>query len=242
MDEPDNLSNLEPVEAVDPPPVPAGHDEPPLPQDALSEPEPFIPVQPEPAYWPAQAVQLALPAGAVEVDGETWVPAGFWPRTGAFLLDMLLLLVISQIAVTVTGVRVPDFQQMLALCSKSLGLALNGGGLSSQASGALQQAEQALQFASWLNIAVCAAYFTVMHSIAGATLGKLALGLRVLRRDGRPLGLGWAFLRYLGYLLLAKLVYSAWMIPIDNERRTLYDIVLTTNVYRKHAVQKLFRV
>lgn len=235
MDDPFSLRQPDPADNDELQPAHVATDELAAVPDIQSQPDPIYPVQHEAAYWPAPPATPAAPAGVVQVDGVQWTPAGFWPRTGAFLLDMLILLVISQILVAVTGVRVPDFQQMLALLAKSLGVAMSGAGQANQASGALEQAEKAVQFASGLNIAVCAAYFTVMHGIAGATLGKLALGLRVMRRDGRPLGLSWAFLRYLGYLLLAKLAYSAWMIPLDNERRTLYDIVLTTNVYRKRT-------
>ena len=32
---------------------------------------------------------------------------------------------------------------------------------------------------------------------------------------------------------VAKLVYTAWLIPFNAERRTLYDMVLGTNVFRQ---------
>ncbi len=35
----------------------------------------------------------------------------------------------------------------------------------------------------------------------GATPGKMALGLQVVREDGSPLGLGACFLRYVGYIV-----------------------------------------
>lgn len=235
MDEPFSVDPQEPFNAGEQMPVQAGCQTFAEPAEILPTTDPPSPVQPTTADWPVLSARPYLSAGAVCVDGVIWLPAGFWPRTGAFLLDMLILLVISQMVVAVTGVRVPDFQQLLDVLTKAFGLALSGTGLSSQTSIALDQAEKAMQFSGEVNLAVCAAYFTVMHGIAGTTLGKLALGLRVMRRNGKQLGLGWAFLRYLGYFLLAKFVYSAWMIPLDTERRTLYDIALTTNVFRRRT-------
>jgi uncharacterized RDD family membrane protein YckC len=96
-----------------------------------------------------------------------------------------------------------------------------------------QELLRPLYLAGWLNVLMCGAYFTVFHGLVGATLGKLALGIRVLRRDGSPLGVGWAFLRYLGYFIVARLAYTAWLIPFNAEQRTLYDMVLGTNVFRQ---------
>ena len=79
---------------------------------------------------------------------------------------------------------------------------------------------------------MCACYFSLFHGLLGQSLGKLCVGIRVLRKDGTALGLGWASLRYLGYFLSAKLLYTAWMVPLDTERRTLYDLALGTNVYK----------
>ena len=84
----------------------------------------------------------------------------------------------------------------------------------------------------WLNVLVCAAYYTVFNGMLGATLGKAVVGLRVLRRDGRPLGIPLAFLRYVAYLIVAKLFYGAFTMPFDRERRALHDFAAGTNVYR----------
>jgi uncharacterized RDD family membrane protein YckC len=89
-----------------------------------------------------------------------------------------------------------------------------------------------VQLAGWLNVAMCLCYFTLFHWLAAGTLGKLSLNLRVLRTDGRPLSLGWSLLRYLGYLLVAKLAYTGWLIPFTPRKQTLYDIVLRTNVFK----------
>jgi hypothetical protein len=93
--------------------------------------------------------------------------------------------------------------------------------------------ERPVRFKGWLNIAICASYFIVFHGLLGASVGKQILGLRVLRSDGRPIGLGGAFARYLGYLISAKMLYTVWWMYFNPEKRTLYDQLLRMNVYRQ---------
>src|SRR5439155_24189072 len=83
-----------------------------------------------------------------------------------------------------------------------------------------------------LGLAVCACYFVLFQGLAGTSCGKALYRLRVLRRDGRSLGLGLAALRYLVYLLDAKLLYGSFTIPFDPQRRALHDMVCGTNVFR----------
>jgi uncharacterized RDD family membrane protein YckC len=203
----------------------------------LFEPEP--PVQsaaPARAAWPSHGAARALYAGAspgeISVEGALWVPAGFWLRLGAFVIDFLLLVLLHALALRIAGVRAPSSEQMMDLLGK-LGTELLRGGAASGLTGQLKELEGQLRFYGWVNLALCASYFTVLHGMLGATLGKLALGLRVMRRNGQPLGLAWAFLRYLGYLVLAKLLYGVWTMPFSREKQTAYDIVLGTNVFRR---------
>ena len=203
----------------------------------LFEPEP--PAQsaaPAHAAWPSGGAARALYAGAspgeISVEGALWVPAGFWLRLGAFVIDFLLLVLLHALALRIAGVRAPSSKQTMDLLGK-LGTELLRGGAASGLTGQLKELEGQLRFYGWVNLALCASYFTVLHGMLGATLGKLALGLRVMRRNGAPLGLAWAFLRYVGYLVLAKLAYGAWTMPFSRERQTAYDIVLGTNVFRR---------
>jgi uncharacterized RDD family membrane protein YckC len=199
-----------------------------------------LPVEPAAdPHFPAQlplnyppAVGSLIP-GVLISDGVAWRPAGFWSRTAAFLLDCILLTLVTDIVILASGIALPDAQQMLALFRKLVSELVRSGALSSQATVLLEQARTASGFAAWINLAVCATYFTVMHGIAGTTLGKAACGLRLLRSDHKPLGIGWACLRYCAYFLAAKLAYTAWVMPFDRERRTLYDLLLKTNVYHK---------
>lgn len=77
----------------------------------------------------------------------------------------------------------------------------------------------------------------------GQTIGKQALGLRVVRVDGQPMTFGYAFLREalvknllvglvssatFGLAYLVDLLWPLW----DEERRALHDMVVRTRVVR----------
>jgi uncharacterized RDD family membrane protein YckC len=171
--------------------------------------------------------------GQLALDGMLYVPAGLWPRVGAFLLDAIVLGIVHAGIVALAGITQPSYHDTARVLEQVLRELLRGMTLSA---GTLQQLERLgrpAQLAGWLNVGLCAAYFTCFHGLVGASLGKLALGLRVLRGNGRPLGIGWALLRYACYFLLAKVAYSAWLVPFEPQRRTLYDLALGCNVYRR---------
>ena len=70
-------------------------------------------------------------------------------------------------------------------------------------------------------------YLAISWSASGRTIGNVLLGLRVLRGDGRPLGLLRALLRAL--LCLAVPIGLLW-IPFDRSRRSLHDLLFGTVV------------
>jgi uncharacterized RDD family membrane protein YckC len=74
-------------------------------------------------------------------------------------------------------------------------------------------------------------YFTFFYTFGGATVGKALLGLRVVRRDGRPLRAPQAALRSLAYGVSTLLLYAGFLyILVDDRRRGLHDIVSGTVV------------
>jgi uncharacterized RDD family membrane protein YckC len=74
-------------------------------------------------------------------------------------------------------------------------------------------------------------YFWVSLTITGRTPGKTVLGLRVVCRDGSPLGARRAFLRVLTFPL-AFLFFGLGFVGIliDRERRAIYDLIAGTIV------------
>ncbi len=74
-------------------------------------------------------------------------------------------------------------------------------------------------------------YFLALWVWRGQTVGKMAMVIKVVRRDGRPLGVGTALLRLVGYLFSTLLLFGGFlMIPFDQQRRALHDRLADTLV------------
>ena len=130
--------------------------------------------------------------------------ARFWPRAAAFLLDRVML----WIALLV--IRIP---------------ALFSGGAMTR--------DVLFRF-SWLDIlcwVLVTAYFVLLTALTGSTLGKKAMGLRVVTKEGGKvpfLTVLWreSFARYLsGILFIGYLLCAA-----DPENGTLHDRICDTRV------------
>jgi uncharacterized RDD family membrane protein YckC len=67
----------------------------------------------------------------------------------------------------------------------------------------------------------------------GATPGKMALNIKVVRANGKPIGYGLAFGRYFAYLLSSfTLSIGFLMAAFDKEKRSLHDRICGTRVIR----------
>ncbi len=80
------------------------------------------------------------------------------------------------------------------------------------------------------------AYFIVMEATTGATVGKLALGLRVVREDGAPIGWGGSIVCNLLRIIDGLFVYLVGAIIVWNSahRQRLGDKVAHTVVIKKN--------
>ncbi|MGA4958105.1 RDD family protein [Streptomyces lavendulocolor] len=74
----------------------------------------------------------------------------------------------------------------------------------------------------------------VKEGKTGQTIGKKALGICLLREaDGRPLGVGMAFVRKLAHFLDSVACYLGWLWPLwDEKKQTFADKVCSTAVYK----------
>jgi uncharacterized RDD family membrane protein YckC len=136
--------------------------------------------------------------------------AGFWIRFGAKFIDGLV--------VTVLGM----------IIGFGIGLVLGGGFDESGDPLAVNLVIQAV------NLIIPAIYGTYFIGRYGATLGKMACGIKVVRPDGGtisyPRALGRHFAEYLSGLILA---IGYIMAAFDSEKRTLHDRICSTRVVRK---------
>ncbi|MET7690106.1 RDD family protein [Streptomyces sp. NPDC005483] len=79
-----------------------------------------------------------------------------------------------------------------------------------------------------------AIYQLIIEGKNGQTLGKKALGIRLVREiDGQPIGVGMAFVRRLAHFLDSLACYLGWLWPAwDAKRQTFADKVCSTIVIR----------
>ena len=84
-----------------------------------------------------------------------------------------------------------------------------------------------------LRMVIAAAYEIFLTAQYGGTLGKLALGLRVITTGGDRLSLGLSTGRYFAQLLSAfTLTIGYIMAGIDDQKRALHDRICNTRVVR----------
>ena len=76
------------------------------------------------------------------------------------------------------------------------------------------------------------AYFLVNF---GATPGKMALGIKVIRVDGGPIQVGQAIGRYFAHMLSGIILYIGYMMAgWDDQKRALHDRLVDTRVIYKN--------
>ena len=88
-----------------------------------------------------------------------------------------------------------------------------------------------------LSYAIAIVYETVFLRYQGATLGKMALGLKVVRSDGESLGWGISVGRYFMYVVSGIILSIGYiMAGFDDEKRALHDRVCDTRVIYKRSL------
>lgn len=166
-------------------------------QPAASQPTPGAA---PPGYAPPAPGGPAAPAGAFP--GASPMPSmmymdyvAFWPRVGARLIDALLMGVLVFVIYSVTGVMgaitslfppkpgmTPDQFQFLM-------------------KPVIARIQSTNSFIGLLELV----YFIGMTSALGATLGKMAVGAKIVKENGSPIGVGIAIGRYLLQTIFAML-------------------------------------
>ena len=139
------------------------------------------------------------------------MPAGFGIRLAAYLLDALILGLVT------TVILVPVGLLAAMLAQRNQGAVI------------------ALSVAGWLLvIAVSLAYILIPWARSGATLGKKILSLKIVREDGvEPLGYGKAALRLLGYMISGMTLYIGFiMVAFTEGNKGLHDMIAGTRVLR----------
>jgi uncharacterized RDD family membrane protein YckC len=137
----------------------------------------------------------------------TFTYAGFWIRFVAALLDWVILFVAGMV------VQLP-FARMLQ--SRSIEVEL-----------------MALGAVYLIDMAIGATYEGLFVSRYGATPGKMALDLKVVRPDGGPISLGRAVGRYFAKIVSGIVLAIGYiMAGFDSQKRALHDMMCDTRVIK----------
>jgi uncharacterized RDD family membrane protein YckC len=169
------------------------------------------------AWQPLGVVRGMHPAAAV-AQGRRY--GGFWIRFVARIIDVILLGVINGI------VRLP---LMLMFGIGRMGMGGLGRGSGDVIFGPAMMG--VIGISTLIGLALGVAYEVYFLTAHGATPGKMALGLRVVRPDGGPispmLALGRHFALWLsGFILMIGYIMAAF----DPEKRALHDRICETRV------------
>jgi len=148
--------------------------------------------------------------------------AGFWIRAGAYVID-LIILGVAQGAVQMAFLSrtMRPMGQVQPNVSPEDALAAIGSMLGMVALSTL------------ISVAISSLYEGLFVARLAATPGKMAFGLRVVRLDGSPVGLGRAFGRYFAKMLSAIMLWIGFiLVAFDSEKRGLHDMICDTRVVR----------
>lgn len=140
------------------------------------------------------------------------VYGGFWIRFGAKFIDSLLIIAVNM----------------------AIGFVF---GFSAGMIGLIDDSGESLMIdilVQLMNIVVPALYATFFLGRYGATLGKMACGLKVVRPDGGPISYPRALGRYFAEILSGMILGIGYlMAAFDSEKRSLHDRICSTRVVRK---------
>jgi uncharacterized RDD family membrane protein YckC len=76
-------------------------------------------------------------------------------------------------------------------------------------------------------------YFLFLHAFSGKTIGKMIFGIKVIRKDGQPIGLWEALIRWLGYLISGFFIFIGFIWAIfDSRRQAWHDKLAETYVVK----------
>lgn len=144
--------------------------------------------------------------------------AGFWIRFVAVMIDGIILAVamgIVQFAVLGSFMSFPHFdpttrpEMVLAPLLGMIGVL------------------------TLVSIAISGTYESFFIYKYGATPGKMALSLRVVRPNGAPIDLGRAIGRYFAKMLSQIILYIGYiMAGFDAEKKALHDMICDTRVVK----------
>jgi len=171
---------------------------------------------------------------------------GFWIRAGAYLVDVFLLFLLWQFVLSPIFMKVAMNMFAETAMPAAMSFPQNSGTMSpaemdaamAQMQGTMNAMAGRMIFMAWIvnliGILVMGGYFVILEGGTGYTLGKKALGLRVVTPEGDLIGYLKAFARYVGKIISGFILCIGFiMAAFDDEKRTLHDRMVNSRVVRE---------
>ena len=144
----------------------------------------------------------------LQSENQTGKPAGFFSRLLAFIIDLVLITITSLATIGMVGLIIRFF--LRPFFDLNLDLA---------------------RYAPVVVSVLMVGYYLFFWALFGFTPGKFLLGLKIVRQDGRKLGLGRAIIRFIGYWISAIPLFLGFIwIIIDARRESWHDKLSDTHV------------
>ena len=142
-------------------------------------------------------------------------PAGFWIRGAALAIDLVVFALVQL--------------SFRALANAMLGPPVEG-------------ADSGQGVVMLFTLIFTAFYTITLHTVAGQTIGKSLVGVRVVGVDGAPLTAGPALLRYLAYFIsLIPLGFGYLVAGLRRDKRAVHDLIAGSRVERVPRERRLLR-
>ncbi len=143
--------------------------------------------------------------------------AGLVSRAIAFILDVIIIAVVVLAAMMLLEALVSFFT-------------LNGL-LGQRVAQSTLFRDISVAVMALIGVAIIVGYPVGFWVLFGQTPGKLLLGVRIARRDGQPMTIRRALLRYVGYWIsLIPLGLGFWWVLVDDQRQCWHDKLARTDV------------
>ena len=148
---------------------------------------------------------------------------GFWRRLYAFTVDKIILGFIGMI--------------LMVVGTAAFGLGISPYDMTADPEALMALGGKIFLLYQAITLLLDMAYFTYFHGTTGQTPGKRLLGLRVVEEAGGPIGLGTAFLRWVGYIVSAvpMLMGFLWA-GADRRKQGWHDKIAGTVVIDLYRV------
>lgn len=152
--------------------------------------------------------------------------AGFWLRFVAYIIDKILISVVQWMVILpvlgALGISIATMENMDYMSEEdAIGMVI---GMVSTMIGSILVA-----------YVIELIYFSIMESSKHqATIGKIALGLKVTDTNGKALDFGRALLRNLGKIVSQMIIYIGYiMAGLTEKKQALHDMIANAVVVKK---------